>query len=581
MTSRINSLYCPSPCRRLKSSLQKRQGLRVVLSSCVAALLCVSAVPVFASKVSTTIADVGGSENHADAAAAMQRAELNPRANFFEDTDTLIDVLGTTLGCRLSERLQAGNMPVAPLYTDAGGSCEAVAGTAASDGSYFADADCRTSLEFRRSEQQAYCALALDETNLGNGAGLPDAGYWTLTPGSRYDLGTLSINGKQQPYLHRTVYRRIETEAGLCELEMRVYKNNPGAEGLAPMLALHGGSWRARGFGFFGLEMSAAHYTDAGFVVFAPFYRLLDSKEGPAACHNATMADIVSDAEAALDWIVAQGSRFGVHDYPTVFGQSAGAHLATAVAVRQPERIANAVLFYPPTDFSDFAARIIDGSYTDPEGLSIFESVTRSSSVDAEMIDLSASPIPENTFPAMVATDPSRYPPMFILHGLADNLVEATQSSRLCGAMRGDVEALPDRAGWLQRPGLRQVEICNPEDTRSELHLFREADHALDVCITSNLLLDDLCLAGSAGSQALVADSMREVINWSAAAAAERLAERDSEGNAPDGETDSGSNPDEGTTTVSTGGGASYWLLYLVLAGCTYRRLIATTRKVS
>ena len=84
MTSRINSLYRPSPGRRLKSSWQQRQGLRVVLSSCVAALLCVSAVPVFASKVSTTVADVGGSENHADAAAAMQRAELNPRANFFE-----------------------------------------------------------------------------------------------------------------------------------------------------------------------------------------------------------------------------------------------------------------------------------------------------------------------------------------------------------------------------------------------------------------------------------------------------------------------------------------------------------------
>ncbi len=51
----------------------------------------------------------------------------------------------------------------------------------------------------------------------------------------------------------------------------------------------HGGSWSARGFGFFGLEMTIPHDVNDGFVVYVPFYRLLGGSAGSAACNQANI----------------------------------------------------------------------------------------------------------------------------------------------------------------------------------------------------------------------------------------------------------------------------------------------------
>ncbi len=503
------------------------------------------------------------------------RADTQQQVNLFENSDTLTQLLGTTLGCELSKELTI-DLLANPLYSNDGGDCVAVGHTSLQNRDYFADAQCQQAVTFQNTPPQVFCSTALDKETLGDASGLPESSsVWTLNPGNRYDLGAASLAGFTQPYMQRVTYKQVQTAAGMCELEMRIYKNNLAESGQKSMLALHGGSWRARGFGFFGLEMSVPRFTDQGFVVFAPFYRLLDNKEGPAACNGASILEVVEDATDALQWVVDHAADFGAMDYPTLFGQSAGAHLAASVSVNKPDSVANTILYYPPTDFTEFALRVQDGSYTNEEGLGILEVVMGG---DASTIDISASPVPENTLPPKVESDPDFFPPMFFLHGLADELVVATQSTRLCGALGGNIDAARDRDFWIQRPDLRSIVDCDQRG--SEMHLIKEGDHALDVCPSSNVLLQDLCLSGSAASRVLVADSMASSARWASEIADQRLAERaGSAGTVESGSPQpTDSTPLENVTEAdpesgggSGGGGLVLWLL-LALAGLTVFR---------
>lgn len=510
--------------------------------------------------------------------------------NIFEDRDTLVDLLGNSLACRLSEELLV-DLDREPLYAFDTDTCTAVADEQSQENAttLFSDAQCQAPISFNPIPLPAFCLLALDELLLGDGGGLSrTAGHpqWTTSPGTRFDLGSASLRGLAQPYMQRVNYKQIETAAGTCNLEMRIYKNNIAETDLKPLVALHGGSWRARGFGFFGLEMTVPQFSAQGFVVFAPFYRLIDTKEGLPACHGASITEVREDAADALQWVIDNAATYGASDYPGVFGQSAGAHLAASLAIEFPEMVANAVLFYPPTDFTDFAVRVQDGRYTNEEGLGILEAVLGSDAID---IDLSQSPIPENSFPIQVLEDPARYPPMFLLHGLADELVEATQSTRLCGALAGNIESVPDREFWLQQPGLREVVDCDQRG--SQLHLIKEGDHALDVCVSGNVLLQELCLAGSASSRLLVADSVGTATQWASTTADERANQREallqqmtdaSDENEPaesvvagnteenavtDSSADSQATEAESTSSRSGGSGAisSMWIVYVLL----------------
>ena len=441
---------------------------------------------------------------------------------FLENREALQTLLGNALACRISEELLE-DLPRSSLYTSTPEGCVEAGALASGENDRFADAACQQPVSVSEIPQQAFCAEAFNTLELGDGANLRTAAahdQWTLSPGNQYDVGAASLSGLNQPYVQRVNYKQVETAEGICNLEMRIYKNSIAETGLKSLVALHGGSWRARGFGFFGLEMTVPQLTAQGFVVFAPFYRLIDDREGTAACNNADIAAVASDAADALDWVQTNAAAYGASDLPTVFGQSAGGHLAASLLVNRPDEIASAVLFYPPTDFTEFGLRILDGSYTNEQGLGILESVL---GVGPEGIDLSQSPIPENTFPAQILPAPQNFPPVFMLHGLADELVEATQSTRLCGALAGDIASAGDRASWLASGELRIILDCGEQG--SELHLVREGDHALDVCLTSNIFLSDLCPSGTGSSRQLVADSVRTAAAWAADVADQRAAE--------------------------------------------------------
>ena len=468
--------------------------------------------------------------------------------------DVISDLLGNQLLCRLAER-DLANMPVEPLFQITDGQCNSVV-PENDDGAWFGDAQCTVPVTYSRTRMQDYCAAAANRSELGNGLNiLSDA--WTLNPGNQLDLGARSLDGVKQPYMQRLVYRQVQTARGRCDLEMRVYKSHPNATGQRSMIALHGGSWTSRSFGFLGLELSVPHFVDQGFVVYAPFYRLLDDTDSSAACNQADFSEIVEDGNAALDWVLDNASRYGSSGAPLVFGQSAGAHLALSLSVNSPSLVSGAVLMYPPTDFSDFLLRVQSGAYTNPQGLGVLERVVGSS---PESTSLSLPLVLDNSFPARVANEGAAWPPMFIVHGSADELVEARQSVRLCDALAGrELASTSQEVGNAEE--LRDVIVCGSStQPASQLHLLQLGDHALDVCLNPNI--PDLCLSGGSASRSLVAQSIGESVSFSVAAHQSR-SDAVSTGSDTNTSTDTG---DTGSVSTGGGGGGSLaWLSVLVL----------------
>ena len=185
------------------------------------------------------------------------------------DTDSLLDFLGNAAVCRLSEQLMA-ELQFDPLYELVDSNC--VEADLSATGDYYSDAACLQPVAYAPTQQLAFCTAALDKEGLGNGDSLlQQQPFWTLSPGTLYDLGARPLPAVQQPYMTRLIFREVETQAGTCRLEIRVYKNSPSASGLNTLIAWHGGSWTSRGFGFFGLELAIPHFTNAGYVVFVPF----------------------------------------------------------------------------------------------------------------------------------------------------------------------------------------------------------------------------------------------------------------------------------------------------------------------
>ena len=504
----------------------------------------------------------------------------------------LADLLGSLAACRLIGSTLA-DMPVAPLYREAGGGCSAgLPDVASAQDAWYLDAACSLPVEVEHTSLAAWCDTVLQPGTLGegparpgrpggaNGAGAP---VWTLSPGSRLDLGARPLGGVPRPWRTDEVFRRIGTPRGTCELQMRIHAPAPvvdgrvadrdvadgqavppAAAGLA-MIAWHGGSWSNRGFGSVGLELSVPHFTARGFTVYTPFHRLLgDSPDASAACREADFeTDVVADALAAFDWVRDNGARYGTAGAPVLFGQSAGGQLAARVAIERPGEVAAAVLFYAPVDFEDFATRARSGAYTDEQGLGILERVL---GVPAVLADVSASPIPQNALPRRIVRDGVEAPPVFMLHGDADSLVESRQSVRLCDALAGRElgSGLVDAAPPGSIDPLRRVSLCGDG---SSLHRIRQGAHALDVCPLAGPVPLDSCPSGSEASRQRVADS----IGSAAVFAATMAVLADAGDQPPDGALQEGEEPIPGAPSGDGGRGGGgvpsvWWIALLAFA---------------
>ncbi len=422
------------------------------------------------------------------------------------DTDRLEALLNDALTCEVSQVLETSLSPN-PLYQREADQCVATTAFNA-DTPYFMTAACEIPVNALPENQRDFCDTVLDPEKLGNAAvNTTTQDIWSLSPGSRYNIGTLPLDNKAQPYTQRTRYKTVSTPAGECALEMRVYSPHPNATNLTPLIAFHGGSWQYRSTGFLGIEFTATHFVDEGFAVFAPFYRLIGDKDGNEACQNASLEEIVVDAADALTWVEENAARFGATGKPVVFGQSAGGHLAAYLATHEAARVDRAIVYYAPVDFRRFAEDIQSGEYTYEPGIDILEALTGQTK---DTVALNSSLIMNNTFTALiedqVAASPASVTPFFLLYGLSDELLPASQAQRLCNALGGNTETGAGDIGT--GTALRYTAVC--DNRGSELHFITEGQHALDLCVAP-----ELCLAGGTASAALTEDSLRTVMAWS------------------------------------------------------------------
>ncbi|MDB4223682.1 alpha/beta hydrolase, partial [Granulosicoccus sp.] len=478
------------------------------------------------------------------------------------DTDGIEEIISDAVQCEAAGILQTSLLHESVYRLgDQGCQLSQIPTTSANElgtttQSWFVDAQCQLPLDYFETSTVDYCTQVLDTQRLGNADSFEDElGRWTLSPGTRFDIGAVPLSGKQQPFTQRVNYKSVFTAMGECSLEMRIHSAVPTSN-VAPaasgsqraVIAFHGGSWQRRSSGALGIESMSTQFVNEGYVVFAPFYRLIGTDEGNAACNDATLTDVLEDANDALSWVQNNGADYGVQGKPVLFGQSAGGHLAAVLAVERPDEITNAVLFYAPTDFAEFARQLRDGEVTSATGQGILEAVVGQT---LETLDLQDPLIQRNALAARVVNAPASLPPFFLLHGQEDSVLPVSQSIRMCNALAGNPEAGSADRIDISTGTLRSIVSCGNKG--SELHLIAEGEHALDLCIA-----EELCLSGSPASAALTTDSINSMLNWISEASADSALLQDD---------------DLAFSTGSSGGLFGYWGLLLLLLGNSTRRI--------
>ncbi|MFK7993896.1 MAG: alpha/beta hydrolase [Granulosicoccus sp.] len=430
------------------------------------------------------------------------------------DEDALQELLTNAAVCTAAALLQSP-LEYTPVFLLENDGCETLADGQLADGeladntTVYGDAQCLNTLDFLPTSEIDYCNYVLDSERLGNAESNPETlNRWTLSPGTTFDIGALPLSGLAQPFTQRVKFKQVSTAQGECSLEMRIHTLTPSVSGtpLKPLLAFHGGSWQRRSSGALGIESIATVFANQGYVVFAPFYRLINTEEGNAACNDATLVDVLDDASDALDWVQANAARYGAVGKPVVFGQSAGGHMSAVLAVERPEDITSAVLFYAPTDFTDFARQILSGEIDSKTGQGILETVVGQT---LETLDLDAPLIRRNTLTDRIVSSTASLPPFFLLHGMQDTVLPFNQSVRLCNALSGNPDngaATTELASDSSDP-FKRIVLC--DFMGSELHLITEGEHALDLCIS-----EDLCLAGSPLSARSTSESVQRMLDW-------------------------------------------------------------------
>ena len=437
---------------------------------------------------------------------------------------------------------------------------------------------------FSSTSSSEFCSTADRKDWLGNAdpnvSGYSGESAWTLLPSTRMNFSSIFPIGNKQPYTKRVNYRTVSNiidgyrkvvdqnaysramsacyrrayqtygnygpprsvlcpdsminqfttkepivrGTGTCQLEMRIYKNNGPTSGLKPLLAVHGGGWKYRGAGFYGMESQISHFTNRGFVVFAPFYRLTGTSDGSTECNHAGGEEIISDIDAALKWVRNNQHKYGAASYEKVrlFGQSAGAHLSGWLLAHRSADIEKALLLYAPTDAEDYIQQYKyladDNAATQPsadyEGMfqglgfnaisGFMGAVNDEGESVLESVDTSDSFVQDNTFTNIVANNPSAYPPVFMVHGQVDTTVPSIQSVRLCNAYSGNPGYGPANNN---DSSIKQTFNCGQG---SKLHLLKEADHMIELCLAPLK-----CQAGESQSALnAAADSLNEGWNW-------------------------------------------------------------------
>jgi acetyl esterase/lipase len=235
-------------------------------------------------------------------------------------------------------------------------------------------------------------------------------------------------------------------------LELDLWLPAHGAPSPAPLvLFVHGGAWRRGRRDDMGLHTRRwspgpfARIAEAGFAVAAVDYRLSGEATFPAP---------LDDLRTALRWLALRADEWGVDVGRTVvWGESAGGHLASLLALTGPQAeaeagLVGAVIWYGPSDL------------TRPRGP---YSPDADGTPDAMLLGAVPATVPERARAASpLAHAHPAAPPFLLVHGAADSMVPCSHSEDLatalkdCGA-RAELRLVPGADhGWY---GLEEKQV--------------------------------------------------------------------------------------------------------------------------
>lgn len=193
------------------------------------------------------------------------------------------------------------------------------------------------------------------------------------------------------------------------------------ATALPLVLFVHGGAWRRGRRDDMGLRTRHwapgpfARIAAAGFAVACVDYRLSGEALFPAP---------LDDLRAALRWLTLRAAEFGVDTGRTVvWGESAGGHLASLLALDPASTAAGAVIWYAPSDLTVPRGPFDPHSATTPEAL---------------LLGAAPATVPERARAASTVTQVRRdAPPFLLVHGEQDTMVPCAHSEALAARLRG------------------------------------------------------------------------------------------------------------------------------------------------
>ncbi|GGV52352.1 hypothetical protein GCM10010277_48800 [Streptomyces longisporoflavus] len=207
---------------------------------------------------------------------------------------------------------------------------------------------------------------------------------------------------------------------GSRPLELDLWLPAAGNEPAPLVLFVHGGAWRRGRRDDMGLR--TRHWSPgplqriaaAGFAVACADYRLSGEARFPAP---------LDDLRAALRWLSLRAAELGVDTSRTVlWGESAGGHLASLLALDPAVPAAGAVIWYAPSDLTVPRGPFDPHSAATPEAL---------------LLGAAPASVPERARAASPVAQAHRdAPPFLLVHGEQDTMVPATHSEALAARLR-------------------------------------------------------------------------------------------------------------------------------------------------
>ncbi|MDK2596949.1 alpha/beta hydrolase [Pseudoalteromonas obscura] len=386
------------------------------------------------------------------------------------------------------------------------GQCKVQSADSAHRSWYYTDAQCTTAIEYKNESDTEFCLREFDfraerygnseDLNYVHDAWMP--GYSATLP-----ITTKPQSFAETPLVQRTTYKTTYNERGSCHLEMRVYKN-ANNHNATPVMMIHGGGWLERLGTARTAEAQIAHFTDAGFVVYMPFYRLVENIEAGPACNRVNIEDSKQDIRDAFLWVQANNAHYTTSEKSLrITGQSAGGHMAVWLSQQFPTKVDKIAPMFPVPDFAHQLKEVQDGSYV--HGYIEWMIATLSGKERWQDLTGNEPVIVNNSLLEAIEQAPHLAPDMFISHGMADTIVSPTQSLRLCNALAGNISSGPAQANELAFTKQYAQIQCREG---SELHLLEKAEHHFDGC--------GLGLCDVGGQDGLIATQalMDNMIEW-------------------------------------------------------------------